>query len=121
MLPRRKRIGKKLFEKILTNKGFFVDSSLFSLRVFSIQNEKDSRFACVVSKKNAQSAVERNRLRRLCYRVLSEIDTKTKIQLLGIVSLKKASLLSTHEEFSSQMKESLKKASQFLDGKQTNR
>lgn len=66
MLPRSKRINRKLFDqKIQKTKQF--SFNFYSVRVHSLKNGQKSRFSVVVSKKVEKRAVLRNHLKRIIY------------------------------------------------------
>ena len=70
MIPKKSRITRENFEKVM-KKGGLLNSSLFSLRF--LQNPyKTTHFSVVVSKKVAKTAVSRNKLRRWGYSVLKK-------------------------------------------------
>lgn len=70
MIPKKSRITRENFEKVM-KKGGLLNSSLFSLRF--LQNPyKTTHFSVVVSKKVAKTAVSRNRIRRRAYSVLKK-------------------------------------------------
>jgi len=79
MLPRTKRVSKEQFPAATSRKQTRI-SPFFSL-THSPTSEK-ARFACVVSKKVATLATERNQLRRRVYVICGEAAKDT---LTGIV------------------------------------
>ncbi len=74
MLPKNRRISRKLFKEIISQKKRF-SSQNFSLQVAS--NDK-ARFAVSVSKKISKKAVVRNKIRRRVYSVIGEFMSETK-------------------------------------------
>ena len=71
MLPKAKRIPRKLFGELLLSKRY-ANSPHFSLRVSPLQ-EGSSRFAVSVSKKVSKKASVRNTIRRRVYSVLRNL------------------------------------------------
>lgn len=69
MLPKKSRIERKSFKKILDSRKY-LNSTHFTLR-FSDYSE--NKAAVSVSKKVSKSAVVRNRIRRRVYSVLKDI------------------------------------------------
>lgn len=74
MLPREKRIARKLWSPLLASRNF-KNSTYFSLR--SAPGESQARFAVSVSKKVSKSAVVRNRVRRRVYAALEDFASIT--------------------------------------------
>lgn len=70
MLPKNKRIPRKLFPPLLRGAKVF-KNDLFLLRVASQKNQ-NSLFSFSVSKKISKSAVARNRIRRSGYRLIEK-------------------------------------------------
>lgn len=54
------------FTRLEKTKSRRVPGSLFSLSVSPLHGERASRWACVVSKKVASKAIQRNRIKRQC-------------------------------------------------------
>ena len=69
MLPKSKRIPRKLFKPLLESKKYF-NSKNFSLRTASSVGE--TRIAVSVSKKVSKKAVIRNKVRRRAYSAVSK-------------------------------------------------
>jgi|SRR3989344_3626736 len=84
MLPKNKRIPRKLFpllknpEQSFRNNPFFVK--------IARNKEASARFCVSVSKKVAKNAVLRNKIRRLGYRILGEYVDRIKRPILVQVS-----------------------------------
>ena len=76
MLSRSRRIAQNSFRSLSRGRSFSAD--LASIRVSPLPlKESPARFAVVVSKKVAKTAVERNRLRRKVYGVLKQLAPLT--------------------------------------------
>ena len=71
MIPKKTRINREIFEKVM-KKGGFLNSGLFSLR-FLKNPEKTTSFGVVVAKKIAKTAILRNKIRRRAYSVLRRV------------------------------------------------
>ena len=86
MLPKSLRIPRKLFSQ-LKNGGKTFKNRLFLLK-FAPNQEKDEqkRFTFSVSKKISKSAVVRNKLRRLGYRLLKPLISEIKPNILASFS-----------------------------------
>lgn len=83
VLPREKRIGKKMFKEVFQKSRQF-SSQYFFARVSKIQEADRNAFACVISSKISKKAVVRNLLKRRITHVIRE--NINKIQLgLGII------------------------------------
>ena len=85
MLPKKKRVTKEIFQTIM-EKGNVVSGSFFILHYLKQDSPK---YAFVVSKKIAKTAVKRNSLRRKGYNVLRLYDLKS---FAGIFFYKKEAL-----------------------------
>ncbi len=92
MLPRKNRVPKAFFEEIL-GKSLCVHTPLFSFRFKRLNQNTESSFAVVVSKKVAKTAVERNLLKRRIKSIVQDFlknnPKKEKLNLGGIFFLKK--------------------------------
>jgi ribonuclease P protein component len=73
MLPKSKRLSTKAFTGII-EKGQSFHGPFLVIRVIS--SETHSSFAVSVPKKVAKLAVDRNKLRRQIYSIISAIDSK---------------------------------------------
>jgi ribonuclease P protein component len=72
MLPKKRRIHKAFFEKVLAE-GKSFHSSFLSLKAIKDQESKaESRFSFVVSKKVSPLATKRNLLRRRGYSIIKK-------------------------------------------------
>ena len=69
MLPKNRRISRKLFKPLLESRKYF-NSAHFSLRLASSDR---ARIAISVSKKISKSAVVRNKIRRRLYSAMRGI------------------------------------------------
>lgn len=70
MIPKKNRINREDFGKLLKN-GKFINSGTFSVRY--LRNSLNlSHFSVVVAKKVAPKAVSRNKIRRRIYSILNE-------------------------------------------------
>ena len=109
MLSRKRRLPKAFFEKNLLSKGSFLDSTSFSFK-FGNLPAGETRFACVVSKKTTSLAVKRNRIRRACYNILSELYLELRPGLYGLFFLKKEGVNTSHSSLKKEIETTLKKA-----------
>lgn len=75
MLPKKRRIPRKLFSELLVNSRY-VNSPNFSLRFKIGQSIKETRIGVTVSKKVSKSAVVRNTIRRRAYSSISNLVPK---------------------------------------------
>ena len=72
MLPKKKRLNKEDFKNLRPQslfRGTFVD--------ISGSESKETKFACVVSKKRFKKAVERNKARRKVYNILNKVKLES--------------------------------------------
>jgi ribonuclease P protein component len=74
MLPRKRRVTRKLFPHVM-KQGVLFHSPFTTLRLLKKAAGTESRFSVVVSKQVAQAAVKRNLIKR---RVLAIIHTRVK-------------------------------------------
>lgn len=86
MLPKEKRLTRALFDQVLQG-GRSFHSAHLTLRILFVPATK-ARFAVSVSKKTAKNAVDRNRLRRRAYAVLSRLFPTVERPLPAIVFFK---------------------------------
>ena len=76
MLAQKYRINRRLFDQTFTL-GQFFGGSYFAAKVYKLEpSGLNSRFACVISKKNLKRGVDRNRLRRRVYGAISPLLAK---------------------------------------------
>jgi ribonuclease P protein component len=96
MLPQKKRLSTFLVEKVL-KKGLLIHGKCFFIRALVVPEEKNSRFAVVVSKKIFPTAVARNTVRRQVYTILGKQEVvRTPVQA-ALVAKKSAEKLSFAE------------------------
>jgi len=86
MLPKRHRISRVLSAS-LSQRGETRSNELFFLKM--VPYEGSTRFGVSISKKIAKSAVVRNRLRRLGYRLLGKYVDRIKAGMLMRISWRK--------------------------------
>lgn len=63
MLPRKYRLTKKKDFQAIFEKGKFINNKFLYFKIIK-NNEKNSRFGILVSKKVAKKAVDRNKIKR---------------------------------------------------------
>ena len=81
MLPRNRRAHKELFAVLQKNSGKVYRGECFSLRVVDRQQQQTQTvFAVVVSKKAAKKAVVRNRLKRRIRAAIKDIILQHKVK-----------------------------------------
>lgn len=105
MLPKNRRIPRKIFG-LITKSGQFYSNSLFNLRVVK-QEDVNSRFCFSVSKKVSKKAFIRNRIRRAGYRNIKMYINDIKKGFLVALFFKKEPL--NEEEVRSSLKSILEK------------
>jgi ribonuclease P protein component len=89
MLPKKRRLTKQMFPSVLSGgKRFY--SLHFLAYISHINTKEPSRFAFSVSKKICKNAVDRNRLRRQGYSIVSKYIKEVKPGFLVLFSFKKA-------------------------------
>jgi ribonuclease P protein component len=86
MLPRTRRISTKLFKELWQKSGRPTRSPHFILRAIPSLGSV-SRFAVVVPKRIAKSAVVRNRMRRRVYAALHPVLVGHDPQIFGVIVL----------------------------------
>ncbi len=73
MLPKKRRLTKELFNKVM-DVGSIQHSSFLSLKIYSLKDKNiQSCFSVVAAKKHFKTAVLRNRMRRRVYSVLESV------------------------------------------------
>ncbi len=96
MLPKKKRLTKIDFSTIKTKmvfRGNYVD--------IAVSPQKETKISCVISKKTLKKAVERNRVRRRVYGIVSQEKTKTPYFI--IIYPKKNSLTVKHVDIKNEI------------------
>lgn len=87
MLPKNRRIKRKEFKEIL--KGFRYNFPHFLVYVSKIDGKKSTIFSFSVSKKVANKAILRNKMRRQGYAVISSLLKEIKPGFMCFFSYKK--------------------------------
>ena len=82
MLPKNRRISRKLFKPLLESRKYF-NSAHFSLRFAS---SEQARIAISVSKKISKSAVVRNKIRRRVYSATRDLFPQLSNNLFLLVA-----------------------------------
>lgn len=90
MLPKNRRIQKKLFSDIVL-KGRRHNSLHFLVYITQTYSKSPSKFSFSVSKKVCKSAVDRNRLRKQGYSVISKHINEVLPGFICFFSFKKGS------------------------------
>lgn len=96
MFPKRQRISKGTFQNIATQGRRTHNESLTMVKT-PLQTGVLSRFAVVVSKKVAATAVDRNILRRRIYKALEEVCKNKKSTAYIVFAKKPARHMSFNE------------------------
>jgi len=87
MLPKHKKIPRKLFKNILT-RGKIFHSANTTLRIKK-NDSNNTVFSFVISKKVVKKSVERNKLKRQGYSIIKEFLDKIKSSYSYVFFLKK--------------------------------
>jgi ribonuclease P protein component len=110
MLAKKNRISTPFFEQVL-KKSRVVHTPLFSVRIQNLKSTNSSiptasRFAVVVSKKVAETAVKRNLIKRRVRAVLEDILKKNKFKnpIAGIFFIKKEALVTNFTDLKTEIK-----------------
>ncbi len=106
MLPKRRRVTKKLLEQTL-KEGSVLHSPSFIFRFKKESPDKYSHFAFIVPKTVSKSAVERNKMRRKGYNIVRKMSIN---KGYGLFFYKKGSQKSTIEELNNEIKGLISKA-----------
>ncbi len=88
MIPSSRRVGKDLFETLMTQ-GRFYPSETFGARVIVDPKGLPARFSVVVSKKLEKSAVRRNAYKRRVYSLLQPFLNRVSPGVVCALFLKK--------------------------------
>ena len=75
-----------------------VSNELFSIAMWPLSPGVEPQFSCVVSKKTAKKAVDRNKLKRRCREIASPLVASLKRPIAVIVYPKKTALTVPFEE-----------------------
>jgi len=102
MLPKKKRITKNTFQKII-EKGIVVHGSFF---IFRYLKQEPPQFSFVAPKKIAKTAVLRNNLRRKGYNILRLHKLNS---YAGVFFYKKEALIANQTEIKKDIELILKK------------
>jgi ribonuclease P protein component len=94
MLPKSKRLGKSLVPQVL-RQGMTVAAHGFSARVRRLNTDIPSRFAVVIAAKTIRKAVDRNRVRRRVYRLLSQEWPRLQSGLQAVIFVNQRGLADT--------------------------
>src|SRR3989338_2944614 len=73
-------------------------NELFSVALWSLKHGLEPKFACVVSKKVAAKATDRNRLKRQCREIASPLVAAMKMSCAVVIYPKAAALDTTFAE-----------------------
>ncbi len=109
MLPKTKRVTTELFKEVVA-KGTSFYSVSFSFKLIYTKTAEPSRFSVAVSKKVAQSAVDRNKLRRRTNAALAKIYPQVKNGYLGVFFVKDAIKTKTLPDIAAEILFLLKKS-----------
>lgn len=82
MLPKSKRLTTEEFKKVI-EKGQSFHSPFLIIRLLS--SPQQSRFSVSVPKKVCKNAVDRNKIRRKIYSIISNFDPKLGFDVIVIV------------------------------------
>ena len=108
MLPKHKKIPRKLFNDILT-RGKIFHSPNITLRIRK-NDSNNTVFSFVVSKKVAKKSVERNKLKRQGYSIIKEFLDKIKGSYSYIFFLKKGIIGMKYKDIKNEIYSILDKA-----------
>jgi len=106
-MPKKTRLRRREFPKRHQRR---VNGELFSLALSPVSGSSPAKFSCVVSKKIAPRAVDRNTLKRRCREVFRPLLADKKAMLV-VVYPKKSALLVSYAHFSREAKALLGKMS----------
>lgn len=110
MLPSSRRVNKAYFKEIFHKGSFFQSSNLSLIVLFSPSLAPESRIAFSVSSKVAKSAVQRNKLRRQGYSVVSKLLKNIKPSYLGVFVLKNGATKLDFESYREEIEKLLEKS-----------
>lgn len=107
MLPRTKRVGKKDFPPF-TAKGRSFSTPLFSCKiVLGKDSGAVNRYAVVVSKKAAKSAVVRNTLKRRFFNAIRDSKGSASKGSIGIFYVRTPAVLASYRDITDEVKKIL--------------
>ena len=108
MLPKNKKASRQTIARIEPSSRNYY-SVFMTLRITKTSPKK-ARFACVVSKKVAVKATDRNTLRRRCYTVLEHFYKEIHPNMTGIWYLKKNAIKISYTTLQKEMHTLLRKS-----------
>jgi len=107
MIPRTKRVGKKDFPPF-TTKGRSFSTPLFSCKIVSGKDAgATNRYAVVVSKKVAKSAVVRNTLKRRFFNAIRGTKGFTSKGSTGIFYVRTPAVLASYRDIADEVEKIL--------------
>jgi len=97
MLPKQRRIERKLFPQIISTGKRFNSTHLLLYKV-TLEASTPSKFSFSVSKKVCKHAVDRNKHRRRAYSIVSKCIKQAKPSFLCFFSFKKDACSITYKD-----------------------
>jgi ribonuclease P protein component len=109
-MPKHRRITRVDFSSVNAARPRRAYGTYFTMSVSPLAAEKlikEAKFACIVSKKIAVRAVDRNRIRRLCREAFRAASQQTDSPLAFVFYAKKESKTATFQNVASDVKQLL--------------
>lgn len=114
MLPKARRVSRNIFPKN-NEKYRSASGNLVSIKVFAgVVGDSKTKISCIVSKKVAAKAVERNLVRRRCNSVFQGLLSRLEGGRRVIVYAKKQIKEANHYEINFEIKNLLSKLNVFV-------
>lgn len=110
MLSKEKRLSTKDVTALFSAKRKTVSSVGFRVTVAEQTHFSQTRYACLISKKVASKAVERNKLRRWCYQAIALSSLPSSKRLGVLIYCEKTVKSYSRELFIKELIQLLKKA-----------
>jgi len=109
MLHKEKRLSTRDVSHAFESSRKTVSSGGFRVTIAKIPEFTQTKYACIVSKKIAPTAVIRNKLRRWCYQSIEKYPIPSKLSHGILVYCQKEALLFTRQEFHEALQKLLQK------------
>ena len=109
-MPAKFRLKRADFKLFLGQKAHRTRGAFFTVSVVSAPSGSGTKAGCVVSKKTARHATDRNRIKRICREVVRAILNKIEEPVVFVLHAHPASISATHEDLSGDIKQVLQSA-----------
>lgn len=91
MLSKKRRVSRKLFDEVFPKTRIY-STDFFTIRYATTEEERETRFSIIVSKKVSSKAVRRNFIKRRIASVLKSMESGIKNSYIVLIFCKKKTL-----------------------------